>query len=89
MPLVIEPKDRKDLKFLQEFLNANSKNCWKMPENMALFLFRGFDIQSDKDFEEAMLSINGLEGISDAFMAERGRDRFDGLKYVLHTNSVL
>ena len=88
MPLVIEAKEPKDLKFLQEFLKANSKNLMDDAGKYGALLFRGFDIQSDKDFENAITSINGVHGISQAFMAEHGRDRVDGLKYVLHTNAI-
>lgn len=88
MPLVIEAKDRKDLKFLQEFMKTNSKSLMEDAGKYGAVLFRGFDIQSDKDFESALTSIDGFKGISDAFMAEHGRERVDGLKYVLHTNTI-
>ena len=51
-------------------------------------LLRGFDITSDEEFEKRVLSIKGLQGISDAFMSEEGRIHSDNLKYVLHTNAV-
>jgi len=88
MPLVFEAKEHKDLKFLQDFLKANSENLMEDVGKYGALLFRGFNIQSDKDFENAILSINGLHGISDAFMSEHGRERVDGLKYVLHTNTI-
>lgn len=88
MPLVIEAKERKDLKFLHEFLKVNSERLIKDAGKYGALLFRGFDIQSDKDFENTITSINGIQGISDAFMAEHGRERVDGLKYVLHTNTI-
>ncbi len=88
MPLVFEAKEHKDLKFLQDFLEANSDDLMEDVGKYGALLFRGFDIQSDKDFEQAILNIKGLNGISEAFMAEHGRERVDGLKYVLHTNTV-
>lgn len=88
MPLVFEAKEHTDLKFLQDFLKANSENLMDDVGKYGALLFRGFDIQSDKDFENAILSINGLHGISEAFMSEHGRERVDGLKYVLHTNTI-
>lgn len=88
MPLVFEAKEHKGLNFLQDFLQANSEKLMEDVGKYGALLFRGFDIQSDKDFETAILSINGLHGISDAFMAEHGRERVDGLKYVLHTNTI-
>ena len=88
MPLVFEAKERRDVKFLQEFLKANSENLMEDVAKYGALLFRGFAIQSDHDFENAILSINGLNGITEAFMAEQGRERVDGLKYVLHTNTI-
>lgn len=88
MPLVLEAKGQTDLPFLQKFLEAHSESLMEDVGKYGALLFRGFDIQSEKDFENAILSINGLNGISEAFMAEHGRERVDGLKYVLHTNTV-
>lgn len=88
MPLVLEAKERKDVKFLQEFLKTNSDSLMKDVAKYGALLFRGFDIQSDSDFENTILSINGLHGISEAFMSEHGRERVGNLKYVLHTNTI-
>ncbi len=88
MPLVFEAKEHKDAKSLQEFLKANSEKLMEDAGKYGALLFRGFDIKSDKDFETTILSIEGLQGISDAFMAEAGREGVDGLKYVLHTNTI-
>lgn len=88
MPLVFEAKERKDLKFLRDFLASNSEKLMEDVGKYGALLFRGFDIQSDKDFESTLLSIKHLNGISEAFMAEHGRERVDGLQYVLHTNTV-
>lgn len=88
MPLVFEPTKRKDVKFLKEFLEANSDSLMKDVGTYGALLFRGFDIQSEKEFENAILSIKGLNGISEAFMAESGRERVGDLKYVLHTNTI-
>lgn len=88
MPLVIEAQDRTDVKFLQEFLKDNSEKLLEDAGKYGALLFRGFDIQTDQDFEKSILSIDGLQGISDAFMAEHGRERVGDLKYVLHTNTI-
>lgn len=88
MPLVFEAREHKDIKFLQEFLKTNSDKLMEDVGKFGALLFRGFDVQSDKDFETSILSINGLQGISQAFMAEHGREGVDGLKFVLHTNTI-
>lgn len=88
MPLVLEAKDRKDIGFLKEFLSAHSEQIIADAAQYGAVLFRGFDIQSDQDFEQSVLSIQGLRGISEAFMSEHGRTHVGDLKYVLHTNSI-
>ena len=88
MPLVFEAKERTDTAFLQDFLKANSEKLMADVAKYGALLFRGFDIESDSDFEKAILSIDGLKGIGEAFMAEQGRERVDDLKYVLHTNTI-
>lgn len=88
MPLVFEANERTDTKFLQDFLKTNSEKLMEDVAKYGAVLFRGFDINSDLDFEKTILSINGIKGISDAFMAEHGRETVDGLKYVLHTNTI-
>jgi alpha-ketoglutarate-dependent taurine dioxygenase len=88
MPLVFEAKEQTSVEFLQDFLKANSESLMQDVAKYGALLFRGFDVQSDHDFEHAILSIDGLHGISEALMSEFGRERVDGLKYVLHTNTV-
>ena len=88
LPLVIEAKDSKDINYLQNFLTTYST---KIIEDMAKYgavLLRGFAVNTDSDFENTVLSIKGLRGISEAFMSEQGRIHVDGLKYVMHTNAV-
>ncbi len=55
---------------------------------MALCFFEALRFNRINDFENAILSIEGLQGISEAFMSEHGRERVDNLKYVLHTNTI-
>ena len=88
MPLVFEAKENTSPQFLQDFLKANSENLMKDVAKYGALLFRGFDIQSDSNFENTILSITDLHGISEAFMSEHGRERVDNLKYVLHTNTI-
>lgn len=88
MPLVLEAQERKDLPFLEEFLKANSEKLIEDAGKYGALLFRGFDIKSDQDFEKAILSIKGLQGISETFMSEHGRERVGNLQYVLHTNTI-
>lgn len=88
MPLVIEAKDSKSTAFLNAFLNENSPQILSDIERYGAILLRGFDIESDDAFENAILSIKGLQGIRHVFMSEEGRDNVDNLSFVLHTNSV-
>ena len=88
MPLVLEARESKDLPFLKQFLNTNSAQIMKDIATYGAVLLRGFDIQSDEDFEKVVMSIQGMKGISEAFMSEEGRIHVGKLKYVLHTNAV-
>lgn len=88
MPLVIEANQSKDLPFLQNFLKTHSE---KIIQDMATYgavLLRGFAIASDQDFENTVLSLQGFQGISEAFMSEEGRIHPNNLHYVLYTNAV-
>ena len=62
MPLVFEAKERADTQFLHAFLKANSENLMEDVAKYGALLFRGFEIQSDHDFENTILSIEGLHG---------------------------
>jgi alpha-ketoglutarate-dependent taurine dioxygenase len=88
MPLVLEAKESTDVKFLKDFLATHSTQILEDLAHYGAILLRGFDISSDEDFEKSILSIDGFQGISDAFMSEEGRIHVDDLKFVLHTNAV-
>jgi hypothetical protein len=88
MPLVIEAQGIKTAAFLHQFLTANASQLVADIAKYGAVLFRGFDIDSDQQFEKAMMSIPDFHGISEAFMSENGRTHVGDLKYVLHTNSV-
>lgn len=88
MPLVIEAQTSNDLPFLCNFLTTHATSILSDISHYGAVLLRGFQVASDADFERAVLSIQGMQGISDAFMSEAGRTQVDGLKYVLHTNSI-
>lgn len=88
MPLVIEARESKTVAFLQTFLAANSTLILADISKYGAVLLRGFDIANEEDFEKTVLSIQGMRGISDAFMSEEGRIPVGELKYVLHTNAV-
>ncbi len=88
MPLVIEADSKRDTRFLQQFLAEHSTQLLDDLAYYGAVLLRGFDINSDLEFEQTVLSVPEFRGISEAFMAENGRIHVDDLKFVLHTNSV-
>lgn len=88
MPLVIESSGVSDAGFLQGFLNRHSAELLSDISRYGAVLLRGFDITSDADFEKTILSIQGLTGISEAFMSEEGRIPVENATFVLHTNAV-
>jgi alpha-ketoglutarate-dependent taurine dioxygenase len=90
LPLVIEPAtEDKGVGFLQTFLTSHSKAILEDIATYGAVLLRGFDVNSTKAFEETILSIQGMQGMSHLFMSEPGRNRVDGLDYVFHTNSKI
>jgi len=88
LPFVIEAHHSKDVNFLQTFLAKYSTQILEDIAQYGAVLLRGFDVQSEHDFENTILKIQGFKGIGDAFMSEQGRVPVGHLKYVLHTNSV-
>lgn len=88
MPLVLEPQGDASSAFLKAFLIAHSEQILADIAKYGAVLLRGFDINNETDFEQSVLSIRGMRGISDAFMSEQGRVQVTGSKYVLHTNAV-
>ncbi|MFI4963314.1 MAG: TauD/TfdA family dioxygenase [Legionellales bacterium] len=88
MPLVIEPAGSTSLPFLKQFLVDNSTQIIDDLAHYGAVLLRGFDVETDEDFEQTVLSIPEFKGISEAFMSENGRDPVGSLKYVLHTNTI-
>ncbi|WP_115708798.1 TauD/TfdA family dioxygenase [Legionella sainthelensi] len=88
MPLVIEADKAADLEFLQQLLKSYSHQIIQDMAQYGAVLLRGFNIDTEEQFENIILSIPEFRGISDAFMSENGRVHVGDLKYVLHTNSI-
>lgn len=88
MPLVIEAGENRDLNFLKTFLGTHTPTLLQDLATYGAILLRGFAITSAKDFEQAMLSIHGFQGISNAFMSEEGRVPAGEEQFVLHTNAI-
>ncbi|HBI21964.1 MAG TPA: hypothetical protein DDY37_05190 [Legionella sp.] len=88
MPRVIEAEGSHDLEWLQTFLNEHSNQLLADISTYGAVLLRGFNITSEEAFEKTVLSIQGLTGISDAFMSEEGRIPAGNATFVLHTNAV-
>ncbi|EEZ94263.1 TauD/TfdA family dioxygenase [Legionella longbeachae] len=88
MPLVIEAEKEVELEFLQHFLKSYSSQIIHDMAQYGAVLLRGFNIDTEEQFENIILSIPEFRGISEAFMSENGRAHVGDLKYVLHTNSI-
>lgn len=88
MPLVIEATTTTDAAFLQQLLKTHSAPLLKNLAQYGAILLRGFQINSDREFEKTILSVPEFHGIREAFMAENGRTHVNDSNYVLHTNSI-
>lgn len=89
LPLVIEPASAEFAtpEFLQTFLAEHSSDIQQHIASYGAVLLRGFQVDTTKLFEQTVLSIQGMQGMSHLFMSEPGRERVDGLDYVFHTNN--
>ncbi len=87
-PWVIEATEARGGEHLRSTLAAHSDLVLRRVAEEGAVLFRGFDLESDADFERTVLSIRGMQGIARVFMAEEGRTLVQGTRFVLHTNSI-
>ncbi len=85
---MIEAQEQVSMDFLKTLLSTHSQKLLHDLSTYGAVLLRGFDVSSEADFENALLSIQGFKGISEAFMSEEGRVPVGDLNYVLHTNAV-
>jgi alpha-ketoglutarate-dependent taurine dioxygenase len=73
--------------FLETFLRAHSEPLLADVAAHGALLLRGFEVRSPRDFERALLSIGGLQGMDEVLMSEEGRTLVPGTRYVLYTNT--
>ena len=59
-PLVIEPGNSSRSAGLPEFLNDNSQRVLESLHRFGAVLLRGWDVGTERDFERAILSIQGI-----------------------------
>jgi alpha-ketoglutarate-dependent taurine dioxygenase len=88
MPIVFEPRGAADLRTLCSFLSGHGSDLEQIVQRHGAILLRNFGIDSEADFERAVLSIPGLHPMSGYFMSEPGRERAAGSRYVFHTNTL-
>ncbi|UUM20785.1 TauD/TfdA family dioxygenase [Mycoavidus sp. SF9855] len=86
-PLVIEPLRTRSLDFLHGFMKENSAEIISALEKHGAILFRGFDVRSSSDFEEQVLAIQGMSGMSEMMMSEPGRTLVNGTRHVIHPST--
>jgi alpha-ketoglutarate-dependent taurine dioxygenase len=87
-PLVLEASGRRDLPHLHSVLTEHAAQIIDDAARHGAVLLRGFEVNTDQDFESTVLALRGMRGIAQVFMAEGGRTLVDGTRFVLHTNSI-
>lgn len=89
LPLVIEPAGERsrNLSFLKAFLSKRSVAVKSALYDYGAVLLRGFQVASEPDFEESLLSIQGVQAMSCYFMSEPGREIIKGTSSVWSTNT--
>jgi hypothetical protein len=75
-PLIVTPRLSEPTSgSLKRLFTDNGDSVTDALCRFGAILFRGFDIQSEKEFESTILSIGGLRSMPGYFMSETGRDR--------------
>jgi alpha-ketoglutarate-dependent taurine dioxygenase len=88
-PLVIEPVNSNSTKALAQFLRDNSSALKHDVARHGAVLLRGFEINTIADFENQIVGIRGIQGISKVLLSEPGRTVVDGTRFVLYTNALV
>lgn len=89
LPFVVEPEGGSHVRALQELLAQRARWVRDALNQRGAILFRGFDIGSERDFEDVARSIEGFRPMTDYFMAEPGRHRVEGTSFVFYTNALV
>ena len=87
-PLVLEASGRRDLAYLHSVLTEHAQQVIGDAAQHGAVLLRGFEVGTDQDFESTVLALRGMRGIANVFMSEGGRTLVNGLRFVMHTNSI-
>lgn len=87
-PFVIEALINMDSKQFHQFLSTYSIELVEDLNYFGAILLRGFNVKSSSEFEEAILSIKGMNPINQNFMSAPGRDIVDNTKYIFHPNTI-
>ncbi|MDQ6814266.1 MAG: TauD/TfdA family dioxygenase [Bacteroidota bacterium] len=86
IPLVIEPEASGGTAFLNNFLAKNAEAIIEEITKNGAVLLRNFDVKSERDFEQAVASIEGLRPMESYFMSAPGRTLIEGAKFVFYTD---
>jgi alpha-ketoglutarate-dependent taurine dioxygenase len=88
-PLVIESgSNTSNLEFLLDFMSSYSSEILADVATHGAVLLRGFNPRCCRDFESAVLSLSGFQGIEGCLMSEPGRDLVKNTQFVLYTNRL-
>lgn len=88
-PLVIEPGNSSRSTELPEFLNDNSQKVLESLHRFGAVLLRGWDVTTERDFERAILNIQGILPFKRHFKIEADRRKVPGTRFVFHTSTAV
>ncbi len=86
LPLVLEPSSEREKANLDSLIAANSVSVKTLLDENGVLLFRGFNIASEIEFENAVGQFPGMQGMKNYFMSEPGRVLFEKSELVFYTN---
>jgi len=87
-PLLIEPGIRTKDFNLCNFLSDHSEDIMNELKHHGAVLLRGFKVNNEKEYEQVVNSITGLNPMNNYFMSEKGRTLLEGSNYVYYTNKI-
>ncbi|MEO7328071.1 MAG: TauD/TfdA family dioxygenase, partial [Minicystis sp.] len=89
LPLVIEPDGAPGFSAISALFAARSREIKEAVYDHGAILLRGFEITSEREFEQTILSLQGVRAMESYFMPEPGRDLAADTRSVFVTNRYM
>lgn len=88
LPLLVEARRDRSVPFLKKLLQDHAAAMLDLADQYGAILLRGFAVEQDAEFEDAMSAIPAFSPMNGYFMSEPGRAVLEGTRHVFPTNSL-